>query len=593
MKKMNLKLFVCLLCFSISANSIAQGSYETLYEYSFSENGIDETWTDLLGVWQMEGDCVVANSDNIEMGWIGSLYTTIHFNGIYKSLKVLVETTDYSSTNEVFYIGIGDGYFDTRKNVTGTYPEGFFTCSYPYDDPIGTCRLSLQLYKGSPKKSGVIHVKSVKVTGIRCYDINSSITTIDNFFDFYSLPDNSIVKINVNEAEVCQSNQGKSYLQDGISGIVVSNAAARNLQETIIPSRGCFSGVLYGILKNTKGVKTLVGVTTNIASVDVTKSLYELKPIEITEEQYWSGEYTGKYVAVKPTFESSGYEVTDILGYSKTNYTVMFDAVSLDYVYQGYINYYICGVAYPRVDYIMELGYLYTPRHYEYILFTEDNENDTELGGTPITGVARRNFIAGKWHSLILPFKITNSKGTLAVLESSSEDVLNFTTVESVKAGHPFLFKPNEDYDELINVERPEELIDIDFEAMMNGEGSVLLDCYLYPETRGDYKFIPLLNAGTPASGSFYLTADNKIKSITEGGTIKGLHAYFEPVNQNVPQARSICIDGITTAIGELDVDGLGTYERNIHSLSGRTVGKDLNALSKGVYIVNGKKIIK
>ena len=110
----------------------------------------------------------------------------------------------------------------------------------------------------------------------------------------------------------------------------------------------------------------------------------------------------------------------------------------------------------------------------------------------------------------------------------------------------------------------------------------------------GDYNFVGTLNPVQPVDGSYYLSANNTIKPLASGGTIKAFRAYFEPASPNAAKARAISIDGMTTAIEDI-VGGeelLGLPQK-IYTVGGQYVGDDLNALPKGVYLVNGKKIIK
>ena len=99
----------------------------------------------------------------------------------------------------------------------------------------------------------------------------------------------------------------------------------------------------------------------------------------------------------------------------------------------------------------------------------------------------------------------------------------------------------------------------------------------------------------TPKEGSYYLSANNTIKPISKGGTIKSFRAYFEPTTPNAQMARAISIDGEVTAIEDIDFgdDILLGQPKKIYNLNGQYVGRDLDALPKGVYLVNGKKVTK
>ena len=105
------------------------------------------------------------------------------------------------------------------------------------------------------------------------------------------------------------------------------------------------------------------------------------------------------------------------------------------------------------------------------------------------------------------------------------------------------------------------------------------------------------MNPGEAESGSYYLTAGNTIKPFVPGSLMKAFHAYFVPNTPNAARARSISIDGMTTAINDIEWgDGnpfMVPTDNRIYNLEGQMVGNDLNQLPKGLYIVNGKKVIK
>ena len=63
------------------------------------------------------------------------------------------------------------------------------------------------------------------------------------------------------------------------------------------------------------------------------------------------------------------------------------------------------------------------------------------------------------------------------------------------------------------------------------------------------------------------------------------LDAYYE----EAPVKINLTVDG-TTAISNID---LVKSNNEIFSVNGIKMGNDMNRLNKGIYIVNGKKIVK
>ena len=84
------------------------------------------------------------------------------------------------------------------------------------------------------------------------------------------------------------------------------------------------------------------------------------------------------------------------------------------------------------------------------------------------------------------------------------------------------------------------------------------------------------------------VTAEGKLAKINEGTTMKGLRAYFVfPVNA----AAKLNFDGETTGINNIETNA--AVNGKVYNLNGQYVGNSLNGLKKGIYVVNGKKVIK
>ena len=107
-----------------------------------------------------------------------------------------------------------------------------------------------------------------------------------------------------------------------------------------------------------------------------------------------------------------------------------------------------------------------------------------------------------------------------------------------------------------------------------------------------NYNFVGSFEPTQPSEGTYYLSSGNTLKPLASGGTIKGFRAYFEPNTPSASMARAISIDGEVTAIEDIDF-GDEQQPKKIYNMSGQYLGNDFNALPKGVYLVNGKKVTK
>ncbi len=218
----------------------------------------------------------------------------------------------------------------------------------------------------------------------------------------------------------------------------------------------------------------------------------------------------------------------------------------------------------------------------------EDNYTDYSLfksqGGQYNSARVIRSFKANKWYTLTLPasFNITTPEykhlnPTLAVYVTSENGIVEFKKKNWIGPGEPGLVKFP---------------IDVDYLDMW-----VAIDKTPKRINGGDYNFVGTLWPVQPQEGCLYLSDNNTIRPLSPGGTIKSFRAYFEPATPNAARARAISIDGETTAIEDIEWgDGnpfIAPTDNRIYNLEGQMVGTNLEQLPKGLYIVNGKKVIK
>ena len=216
---------------------------------------------------------------------------------------------------------------------------------------------------------------------------------------------------------------------------------------------------------------------------------------------------------------------------------------------------------------------------------TEENDAVLEaLDGQTCTVTLQRTLAAGSWNTFAVPFAVgaetlsTLGFSAVKALESTTFEgetlTLNFTDAESVEAGKPYLVKVAAD------VTNP-----VFDGAVVSKEPTPTVTTYA--------DFIPTLGKttidGVAADDVLFVAAGNTLKN---PGTIptdmKGFRAYF--YLKNVPagtRAFALNIGGETTGVQSVATESQPTGQA--YDLQGRKV----NAAQKGVYIVNGKKVIK
>ena len=184
-----------------------------------------------------------------------------------------------------------------------------------------------------------------------------------------------------------------------------------------------------------------------------------------------------------------------------------------------------------------------------------------------------RTLSSSYWNTFSVPFDMDIPEGwTVKEFVSAEDNTLNFSAATSIQAGVPYLVKTEAD---VVN-------------PTFNGVAVKAIEGETMGE--GDYQFAAqIYNKELATDGTIaYLATDGYIKKLASGGSLKGLRAYFiVPTGAN---ARIAFIDdgGTTTGIESMASE-VQKVENGVYDLQGRRV----EAMKKGLYIVNGKKVVK
>lgn len=127
--------------------------------------------------------------------------------------------------------------------------------------------------------------------------------------------------------------------------------------------------------------------------------------------------------------------------------------------------------------------------------------------------------------------------------------------------------------------------------------------------TDGTTTTTPSLIAGRPSLKDSYIMSGGELKYLSQGIKMKGFRCWFEYATKQSSTGGTssakpmLMLDGVnmTTGIDEIMANDEGTslvnqYQEGIYSIGGQRISKDascFDALPKGLYIVNGKKVIK
>ena len=204
--------------------------------------------------------------------------------------------------------------------------------------------------------------------------------------------------------------------------------------------------------------------------------------------------------------------------------------------------------------------------------------------------LVNRTIKAGEWSTICLPFAMTGGQVTLAF--GADVEFADYVDYEITENG------------DII------EQIDVQFESFdATEDGLAQHHPYLIKVSKDIKQFTADgVNIGTkaaPTNGEFYGTyvtkdldetsvflSGNKFWYSTGSTTIKGFRGFFmfdDVLSEFYPAEIKMTLDG-TTKITSIDNEKSNDV---IYNVNGIKMGNDMNRLNKGIYIVNGKKIIK
>lgn len=217
------------------------------------------------------------------------------------------------------------------------------------------------------------------------------------------------------------------------------------------------------------------------------------------------------------------------------------------------------------------------------ITFVIDEEKAFVLPQSDITDAAvrlKRTFSADHWDTFAVPFDIEAKDLAGAKIATFTKQVEDNTMIfdnkqTQIEAGKPYLIK--------WNIENP------------TFEGITLKATK--PETvtsnDGQYSFVAVYSPKTLALDKTerYLSTDESlnypVSTDNKANLLKGLHAYYR-----VPATATVKISFSSTPNAITRPYMLTDKAMKVYNLNGQYVGSTLSNLPKGVYIVNGHKLI-
>lgn len=227
------------------------------------------------------------------------------------------------------------------------------------------------------------------------------------------------------------------------------------------------------------------------------------------------------------------------------------------------------------------------------VTLDEDKDNGVEAAENANVTLKRTLYADGGWNTLCLPFSLTDEQTKAAfgndvelrTLASFDGKTLTFAEAAGITAGVPCLIK----------VSKVAENNTYTFTGVSVKAIKADRDKYDMDETLtfvGIYAPMDVATEFEKDGNALFLGAANKFYKAKAGTTMKAFRAFFlVPASTDIQALRAV-IDGTTTGIDDLNIDTVKADGR-VYNLNGQCVGYSLEGLKAGIYIQNGKKVIK
>lgn len=222
---------------------------------------------------------------------------------------------------------------------------------------------------------------------------------------------------------------------------------------------------------------------------------------------------------------------------------------------------------------------------------TSESYSAPSIGTTGSAEVhLKRTFSAGSWNSLCVPFAISEAEvkaqfdngAKVAEFTGATATTLEFSSCTGIEAGKPYL----------VYIPKGATQTEFTFKGV-TAFASQPTDVEQQGPANEKTTFRGYFHKSTAPKGS-YVLRKNQVYHLVSDMAIKGFRAVLidGPATQRVFTQWSL--DGTTTGIGNIDATVIQRF--NVYNTNGQMVrhaATSLDDLPHGVYIVNGKKVIK
>lgn len=536
--------------------------------------------------------------------------STSDFSGTIKSVKVngwnsndanatvevLVGQTSYGTksftTNTKDYDFLGSSTGNVLIKITNTAGAYFIkTISVTYED--GPAKTATTLDFGLTKKTLNIDETFTATATLKAGEatISGNVT--------YTSSKSEVATVNVTTGEVSALTAGTTRITANFAGNDNYAASTATYELTVVDPNAAeetfdFSKpAKYGKDTPATNNETVIGVGNSIVSGIVSLTVTKESESSNAKSRFWNsrGEityrlYTG---AINTVSVPQGYVITAIsitdnnngksklvtIGENKDNSDWTGSAQSVQITATGSAVLETMTVAYSKLPSID--------------LDESQNNAETISGNAAKTVNVKltRTLKADVWNTFCVPFDVTvegsplegaTIKQIASVEEKTDGAVINFKDAPAtLEAGKAYL------------VRTATAIVNPTFNGV-TVKNVVPTNC----SRNENYQLIGIYspkNIDASLYGKvFGINNQDKLAKVMKDTSIKGMRAYF--LLANSATAAKLNFGGELTGIDAVD-NGEAVMTGKVYNLNGQYVGNSLEGLKKGVYVVNGKKVLK
>lgn len=222
---------------------------------------------------------------------------------------------------------------------------------------------------------------------------------------------------------------------------------------------------------------------------------------------------------------------------------------------------------------------------------TSESYSAPSIGNTGSAEVhLTRTFSAGSWNSLCVPFAISEAEvktqfgnaAKVAEFTRATATTLEFSTCTGIEAGKPYL----------VYIPGGATQTEFTFKGVSHFAGTPT-DVVQHGSANEKTTFHGYFYKSIAPKGS-YVLRKNLVYHLVSDMAIKGFRAVLIDGTNATRVFTQWSLDGTTTGIGNIDATVIQRF--NVYNTNGQMVrhaATSLDDLPHGVYIVNGKKVIK